>query len=208
MKPYVLVLDFETANMAPSSACSIGIVVLEDFKVIHEECFLIRPPTDTFLFTHIHGLTYEDVKNSPTFDEIWEKGIAPWYLKSKLMVAHNIGFDQKVLHASAKHYGIEIPRIKTECTVKLARYKLAIKPANLRNVSDTLGIELNHHEALSDARASAMIYIHTLSGEKPWLGDRPSKKPPREKTGELISSLNSEKSAKLMRELLSKKAKL
>lgn len=168
MKPYHLVIDFETANPSPTSACSIGLVVLQDFKIVHEAMYLIKPPTSVFNFTHIHGLTWDKVKNAQTFAEVWESGIKPWYQKSKLLVAHNVGFDQRVLHSSGMHYGIKIPKMKTECTVKISRYQLGIKPGNLANVSQTLEIELNHHEALSDARASAFIYIYSKTGEKPW----------------------------------------
>ncbi len=203
MKPYVLVIDFETANPSPTSACSVGFVVLENHSIIHEEVQLIRTPTESFFFTHIHGLRWNDVKESPTFDSVYHERIKPWFEQSKLMVAHNIGFDDRVLRASAGQYGIQVPRIKTECTVKLARYKLGIKPANLANVSNTLGIPLNHHDALSDARASAMIYIHTLTGEKPWEQTRLSlDKKPKNKTGGAISELNSPESAARLRSLL------
>ncbi len=234
-KPFHIVIDFETANTAATSACSIGIVVLEEFKVVHEAMYLIRPPTKVFQFTHIHGLTWESVKDAQTFDQVWLEGIEPWYTKSKLLVAHNVSFDQRVLHATGMHYGIKIPRKKTECTVKLSRYQLGIQPANLANVSQTLGIKLNHHEALSDARASAMVYIHAKTGEKPWMGpsveeffeQAPALESQVFELPELITSpsdnatgspldtlnldralqLNSKKSAALMKELLSKKSK-
>lgn len=173
MKPYHLVLDFETANTHATSACSVGFVVLENFKVVHEAMALIKPPMSVFQFTSIHGITWNQVKNERPFSEVWDEVLSPWYLKSKLFIAHNVSFDQRVLHACGTHYGIKIPRMKTECTVKLARYKLGIKPANLANVSKHLEIELNHHEALSDAQASANIYIHVKTGEKPWLHSLP-----------------------------------
>jgi DNA polymerase-3 subunit epsilon len=202
MKPYTIVIDFETANPSPTSACSVGVVVLQDFKIIHEGVHLIRTPTESFFFTHIHGLTWKDVRNSPTFDEVWEKSIRPWFESSSLMVAHNIGFDDRVLRASARHYGIEVPRIKTECTVKIARYKLGISPAKLSNVAETLGIPLNHHEALSDARASAMIYIHALTGTKPW-ENGPAIKPEPANLDRILK-LNSPASAEKLRQILLK----
>ena len=223
-KPYHIVIDFETANNSPTSACSIGMVVLEEYRIIHEAVFLIKPPTDEFLHTAIHGITWEQVKREKRFDEVWRTGIKPWYDKSKLLVAHNVGFDQKVLHSTAMHYNIKIPRRKTECTVKLSRYQLGIQPANLANVSQTLGIKLNHHEALSDARASAMIYIFAKTGEKPWVEPKPDNQIEFEFETEVASKetvrppletldldralkLNSEKSAALLKDLLSKKSK-
>jgi DNA polymerase-3 subunit epsilon len=209
-KPYVMVIDFETANPAPNSACSVGIVILEENRVVHEEVSLIKTPTEAFFFTHIHGIRYRDVADAPTFDLVYEQTIEPWIKKSKLLVAHNVGFDDRVLRASAAHYGIKVPKLKTECTVKLSRYKLGIKPANLANVSKTLGIPLNHHEALSDARASAMIYIHVETGNKPWEGKNPPKACASDKAPGPgpVSKLNSEKSAARLRELLGISAQL
>ena len=168
-KPLTLVIDFETANQAPTSACSLGLVVLEKDRILYRERFLIRPPTSTFLFTSIHGLTWEDVKDAPNFGLVWKNSLEKWFEKCSLLVAHNVGFDHRVLKASAAFYGIKVPAFKTECTVKMSRYQLGISPANLKNVSNTLGIELNHHEALSDALASAYIYLHVRTGKKPWL---------------------------------------
>ena len=167
--PYTLVIDFETANTSATSACSLGLVVLKDYQIIHRECFFIRPPTSIFLFTHIHGLTWSDVKSAKTFQEVWNEKLQPWFSQAKKIVAHNIAFDLRVLTQTAQHYGFEIPDLKRECTVKLSRDKLSIYPSNLKNVSNTLGIELNHHEAMSDALASAYIYIHAKTGEKPWI---------------------------------------
>ncbi|MBC7397341.1 MAG: hypothetical protein H7333_07845 [Bdellovibrionales bacterium] len=166
-----LVIDFETANLSPTSACSLGLVVIDQNEIIHRELFMIRTPTPVFMFTHIHGLTWNDVKNAPHFGDVWREKLAPWFERAKLLVAHNVGFDHRVLKASAAHYGYEVPPITTECTVKLSRFKLGIKPANLNNVSQTLGIPLTHHEALSDALASAYIYLHVLTGKKPWMDE-------------------------------------
>lgn len=166
-----LVIDFETANLSATSACSLGLVVIDQNKIIHRELFMIRTPTPVFMFTHIHGLTWKDVEKAPHFGEVWQQKLAPWFERAKLLVAHNVGFDHRVLKASAALYGHQVPAITTECTVKLSRFKLGIKPANLNNVSRTLGIPLNHHEALSDALASAYIYLHVLTGEKPWMNE-------------------------------------
>ena len=81
----------------------------------------------------------------------------------------NIQFDARVLKATAEHHQISLPVKPTECTVHLARNQLKITPAKLNNVCDVLKIPLKHHEALSDSLASAYIYLHAKTGEKPWL---------------------------------------
>ncbi len=37
-------IDFETANNRPNSACQLGLVVVENWQIVHEAEWLIRPP--------------------------------------------------------------------------------------------------------------------------------------------------------------------
>ena len=51
-------IDFETANRYPTSACSIGIVVVQDGEITEEFSHLIKPEPYYFnkKFIEIHGL--------------------------------------------------------------------------------------------------------------------------------------------------------
>ncbi len=171
-----LVFDFETANSKSNSACAIGIVALDGRDIVFEEHRLIRTPTPDFQFTQIHGITYEDVAREPTFLELWPE-IEPHFAQADLWVGHNISFDTRVLKGTLEHYGIVSPVKPTICTVKIARSILNIKPANLANVSKVLDIPLKHHHALSDARATAQIFLHAIrEGFEPtaWIKDSES----------------------------------
>lgn len=66
-------IDFETANSARDSACALGMAVVEDGRVAKTTSWLIRPPVLDFdpFNVSIHGITSEDVKDSPTFGELW-----------------------------------------------------------------------------------------------------------------------------------------
>ena len=48
-------------------------IVKCNFKIIESRYWLIKPPTSYFKpeFIDIHGLSWTDVKDSPTFEEIW-----------------------------------------------------------------------------------------------------------------------------------------
>ena len=218
----VLVIDFETANISPTSACAIGAVLIENNEIIHKFHSFIKPPSKVFQFSYIHGITWDKVKDAPTFKEMWDQEFGKLYLDADLIVAHNIGFDSRVMKATAEHHSIKLPVKPTECTVKIARNQLEISPAKLDNVCKTLKIPLQHHEALSDSLASAYIYLHAKTGEKPWLtGKAPSiqyemviedepvtalpkaKKKPVKISGS-ISSMNSEKSKERLAALLKK----
>ncbi len=155
-------IDFETANHKRHSACAVGMVRVEDGRIVDTLDLLIRPPELYFEFTRIHGITRDDVLHCQTFEQLWpnmEKFIA----SSQFMVAHNAPFDRSVLNASCKYYGITPMDIDFKCTVQIARHVLGIRPARLSNVCRVLGIDLDHHQALSDAVASAKIFIHALS---------------------------------------------
>ena len=159
-----LALDFETANPYPDSACAIGLVRVENQQVVEEVVHLIKPPQQWFTFTDIHGLTWEDVRQAPDFGRLWQQ-ILHFFEGVYFISAHNAGFDTRVLSALCKRYLIEIPPMRSVCTVRLARKTWSIFPTKLSNVCSKLGIELNHHEALSDARACAQIVIQAQQKE-------------------------------------------
>ena len=70
-EPVIVALDFETANYDAFSACQLGLVRLEGWSISHAQSWLIRPPFQDFAFTHIHGLTWNHVKDQPSFKELW-----------------------------------------------------------------------------------------------------------------------------------------
>ncbi len=154
-------LDFETSDYPADSACAIGLVRVENGKIVKEYSHLIKPPRQRMRFTDIHGITWADVADKPTFGQLWPE-FSNFFEGVDYIVAHNAPFDRGVLHACCEAYAIEVPALPFRCTVRVARNHFAIKPAKLSNVCRVLGIDLNHHEALSDARASAQIMIRSL----------------------------------------------
>ncbi len=160
-----LALDFETASYSRDSACSIGLVRVEGGKIVAQEVHLIKPPTRDFVFTYIHGLSWKDVATSPDFGELWEK-ISPLFEGVSYLAAHNASFDSGVLKACCTRYGLALPPQPFLCTVELARAQWGIRPTKLSDVCRALQIELNHHEALSDALACAKIVIDAASGRE------------------------------------------
>lgn len=151
-------LDFETADRYRDSACSIGLVRVEQGQMVTKAHYLIRPPRQQFEFTHIHGITWAHVAQQPTFAELWPQ-IATILAGAEFFAAHNASFDRSVLHACCRTHNIVPPLPDFVCTVKLARQAWNLRPTKLPNVCDYLGIPLNHHDALSDAEACAKIAI-------------------------------------------------
>jgi DNA polymerase III subunit epsilon len=156
-------IDFETATGRRNSACAVGIVTVENGNISDEYYSLIQPPGNYYWksFTNIHGITPTDTLKAPTFQSIYPE-IKKILLDGKFVVAHNEVFDRNVLFKTMKYYGLDYKDLELssrwECTLKIYRAK-GFKPANLAACCSVMNIELNHHEALSDARACAKLYL-------------------------------------------------
>jgi DNA polymerase-3 subunit epsilon len=156
-------LDFETANQARDSACSLGLVLVDGGRISARQNWLIRPPSREFQFTHIHGITWDMVRSAPSFREVWLE--ARELLRgAEFLAAHNAAFDRSVLTACCSTAGLSIPALEFRCSMLLARKVLGIRPADLETVTSRLRIPLKHHDALSDAEACARIVMAATSG--------------------------------------------
>jgi DNA polymerase-3 subunit epsilon len=151
-------IDFETADSGPDSACAVGLVRVEGLKVVYRESLWIRPPRPRVLFTHVHGLTWDMVKDSPGFAAAWSR-LVPQLQGASALAAHNAPFDRRVLSACCAAAGLEVPNLPSLCTVQLARRRWGLKPNDLPSVCRRLGIGLVHHDPGSDAEACARIVI-------------------------------------------------
>lgn len=158
-------IDFETANRYRNSACAVGLVTVENGRIIERSTYLIRPPSRIFEFTYIHGIRWEDVKDEPTFGELWPE-ISRQFQGIDFLAAHNASFDKSVLKACCTTAGIEVPEIPFNCTMKLSRQLWSIYPTKLSDVCRYFSIPLIHHKADSDSEACAQIMIRALSMHK------------------------------------------
>ena len=161
--PTFVALDFETADYPRDSACALGLVRVENHRIVRRTYHLIRPPRRRFSFTYLHGITWEDVAHQPTFAELWPN-LTPFLEGVDFLAAHNASFDRAVLQKCCAGAGLTPPELPFECTVRLARQTWDIFPTKLNDVCDYLGITLKHHHAASDAEACAMIVIAAHRG--------------------------------------------
>jgi DNA polymerase-3 subunit epsilon len=152
----IVAIDFETADFGADSACALGIVSIEDGQITRTDARLIKPPRDKFVFTYIHGITWDHVKGEAEFGDVWDDFREHW-IDADYLVAHNAPFDRKVLYTCCLKAGMPKPETPFACTVRIARTHWKFKPANLAYVSGQLGIALKHHDAGSDALACATI---------------------------------------------------
>src|SRR5689334_4142927 len=137
--PRFAAIDFETADNGRDSACAIGITVVEGGAVVAQAHHFIRPPRERFLFTYIHGIRWDDVRERPDFGALWPE-IRPLVDGADFLAAHNASFDAGVLRACAAAAGIALNPKPFLCTVRLARDVWQIFPTKLPNVCGALGI--------------------------------------------------------------------
>jgi DNA polymerase-3 subunit epsilon len=157
-RPSFTAIDFETANRYRNSACAIGLVRVERGRIVRRGYHLIRPPFRRFEFTDLHGIDWAAVRGEPSFGELWPD-LADYFEGVDFVAAHNASFDAGVLRATSAWYGVDVPEVEFECTVRLARASWGLRPTTLRHVADYLGLSLQHHHAGSDAEACARIVL-------------------------------------------------
>jgi DNA polymerase III subunit epsilon len=151
-------LDFETSDHGRDSACAVGLVCVRDEEIVERKHWFIRPPRQIFFFSHLHGITWERVAGEPSFAGLWPQ-LAARLGGAAFVAAHNAPFDRSVLQTCCAQARLQLPAMRFECTMQLARKVWNVRPTTLPNVCRYLGIALKHHDALSDAEACARIVI-------------------------------------------------
>jgi DNA polymerase-3 subunit epsilon len=156
-------IDFETATSKRTSACAVGIVSVENGIIVDEYHVLIQPPNNEYNWHNIqvHGITERHTINAPTFDQVFPE--IKRRLQGKTIVAHNESFDRSVLQKTMIENGFNYSELsiseRWECTMKLCKANNRYPSGKLNECCIVDNIELIHHEALSDARACAELYL-------------------------------------------------
>lgn len=157
-------IDFETANNERSSVCSVGIVIVNGGEIVDSFYSLIQPEPNYYNYwcSQVHGLCREDTEEAPVFSKVWAK-VEPM-IKGLPLVAHNKSFDESCLKAAFRMYRMDYPDYEFFDTLKAARRVFPyLENHQLHTVAAECGYRLeNHHHALADAEACAMIAIEIL----------------------------------------------
>ncbi|MGL4656127.1 MAG: exonuclease domain-containing protein [Sarcina sp.] len=153
-------IDFETANETRTSACSIGITVVENNKIIEKFERLIKPKENRFkpMNIWIHGITEEEVEHEKEFNELWPH--LKKYLENSLVIAHNAYFDIDVLISTLELYGLNMKNCSYLCTVDISKRVYDGLPDNkLSTLGEMLKLDFKHHNAEDDSMIAAKIFI-------------------------------------------------
>ncbi len=153
-------IDFETATYQSDSACQLAAVRVRSGKIVDSACWLIRPRP--FYISprniEIHGITPNMVRDAPEFGELWPDMSRT--IGDDCLIAHNASFDLGVLLACLKTHGHPAPDMQYSCTRAIARRAWPDRPRfGLKPLSDWLGVQFRHHDALEDSIACAKIAL-------------------------------------------------
>ena len=155
-------IDFETANSSSASACAVGLTRVRGGHVVAAEGWLIMPPPghDAFFDVNvgIHGIRPADVVDAPGWVDQLPRLQA--FIGDDVLVAHNAGFDMRVLRSACEATDAACPPYRSVCSLQVARRTYALASYRLPVVAAAAGfLDFAHHDATADALACAHIMI-------------------------------------------------
>ena len=166
-------VDIETTGTGPDHdrIIEIGIVMVEDGKVVEEFTSLVDPQTTLAPeITFMTGISAGDLESAPTFRGISDK-ILP-YLEGSVFAAHNARFDYTFIKKEFARIGIRwaAPQL---CTVKLSR---TLFPQHSHHTLDDLitnhDLSCTHrHRALPDAQVVQLFLDYVVKTVDPVVVD-------------------------------------
>ncbi|GAA0459090.1 ATP-dependent DNA helicase DinG [Alkalibacillus silvisoli] len=162
MDRYVVV-DLETTGHSVKKGdeiIEIGVVVVEDSKIVEEYATKVKPTTDIPMFvSNLTGINEEDLVDAPYFNDIIPD-LLP-IIENSYFVAHHVHFDYEFLNAALESEGYKPLNCPTIDTVELARILFPKAPGyKLSEITQYLGIDHSSpHRALSDAYVTALLWV-------------------------------------------------
>ena len=167
-------IDFETANEDLTSVCQIGIACFKSGQLADTYISLVNPNSYfSAINESIHGITEKDVKNAPSFTDVY--GDISNLLDNQIVVSHT-HFDRSVWYRTTQHHALQSPEIFWLDSAKVVRRtwdKYAKSGYGLSNVANDLQIDFKHHDALEDAKTAGMVLMraceHSGLNVKDWL---------------------------------------
>jgi len=155
-----ITIDFETATAQRDSPCEIGLTFVQSGRIVETKSWLIKPMYDEFDYFNmtIHGIRPEHVADKPEFNELWTE-IKP-LVENQFLIAHNAGFDISVLRKTLEAYELSFPTLNYSCSYIFSKKVWEGLPAyDLKTLCKINNIDLNHHRAGADSKATAELTL-------------------------------------------------
>lgn len=159
------VIDLETTGGNPDTEriIEIGMVKIENRKIVEERSFLINPQKDIPDFVQkLTGIRKADVEHAPKIEEVIVEIIE--FIGTSILVAHNTSFDIPFLNGVLKKLQMPSMDNKVICTNIMTKYLIPdIMSSNLQYMSQIFNIDHSQaHRAIEDARATGLLLLKYL----------------------------------------------
>jgi len=157
--------DVETTGFSKNDRIiEIGLVAFSKGKVIEEWSTLINPLRDIGK-SNIHGITPSMVSAAPLFEDVVNDIFR--MMNGRVLVAHNLGFDARMLVQEFNRSNTQGDIGKGFCTQVASHRVLAGSGDSLAATCSELGIEtLKAHMALGDARMTMQIFQKLMEDQQ------------------------------------------
>ena len=160
------VFDLETTggNHNSDKIIEIGLVRVENLKIVDQKSFLIKPEMQIPEFIQkLTSIKEADVNDAPLIEEVIDEILA--FMGDSILVAHNTSFDIPFFNSVLRR--LEKPELhnKSICTNLMTKYMIPnLLSSNLHYMSKIFNLKHQKaHRALDDALASAELLLKYLS---------------------------------------------
>lgn len=158
-----VVFDIETTglDLMNNGITEIGAVKLVNGKQTEQWTTLVKPDYPiTPEITKLTGIDEDMVKNSPKISAVIPDFMK--FISGATIVAHNAEFDVKFIKRFAGMEEFDVNN-KVLDTLELARKCLpSLRNHDLHTLAEKFGVIFRHHRALSDAYATAEIFVELM----------------------------------------------
>ncbi|WP_195917738.1 exonuclease domain-containing protein [Lactococcus petauri] len=156
-----VIIDFETTGLKPeqSEIIQIGAIKYENDVEVERFSKYVKPVRSEIseTITKITGINDLQVKNSPTFSEIYTDLLK--FISGYTLVAHNASFDMGFLLLQLAEHTNEIPKFRVFDTLPPSKRKLDfLKDRKLETIKKFLDVNTGSHDAIEDCVTTAALY--------------------------------------------------
>lgn len=159
------VFDLETTggNHQNDKIIEIGLVKIENLKIVEKKSYLINPEIKIPDFIQkLTGIKQKDVQKAPRIEDVINEILA--LMEDSVLVAHNTSFDVPFFNSVLER--LDLPKMKNKaiCTNLMTKYLIPhLMNTNLNYMCRIFKISHGQaHRALDDAEATAQLLLKFL----------------------------------------------
>jgi DNA polymerase-3 subunit epsilon len=155
---YVVIDTETTGTLKADRIVEIALVAFKGSEVIEEWSTLINPQRDVGK-TNVHGITASMVSSAPIFADVVNDIFR--IINNRVLVAHNLGFDARMLIQEFNRANTQGDIGKGFCTMTAARRLLPADKSSLADAYNEFGIKIiDAHSALGDCKMTMKLFNH------------------------------------------------